>query len=126
MDVIAKDFYNVSVVAVDFLAAENMITFSAVDDQGDLRLLEFNPDRKCALTAVFIPDLTTCFCFPIESASNEVAKLVRRTEYHIGQPVTKSLMVARRKTAEDRIAPQTQIIYGECSRGTIALINPFC
>lgn len=78
-----------------------MITFSAVDDQGDLRLLEFNPDQ---------------------SASNEVAKLVRRTEYHIGQPVTKSLMVARRKTAEDRIAPQTQIVYADALGGISTLI----
>ncbi|KAJ9105514.1 hypothetical protein QFC21_001885 [Naganishia friedmannii] len=101
LDVIAKDFYDVSVVAVDFLASENMITFSTVDDQGDLRLLEFNPDQ---------------------SASNEVAKLVRRTEYHIGQPVTKSLMVARRKTVEDRIAPQTQIIYADALGGVSTLI----
>ncbi|KAJ9120594.1 hypothetical protein QFC22_002523 [Naganishia vaughanmartiniae] len=101
LDVIAKDFYDVSVVAVDFLASEGMMTFSTVDDQGDLRLLEFNPDQ---------------------SSSNEVAKLVRRTEYHIGQPVTKSLMVARRKTAEDRIAPQTQIIYADALGGVSTLI----
>ncbi|KAJ9112295.1 hypothetical protein QFC19_000714 [Naganishia cerealis] len=101
LNVIAKDFYDVSVVTVDFLSSESMITFSTVDDQGDLRLLEFNPEQ---------------------SASNEVAKLVRRTEYHIGQPVTKSLMVARRKTAEDRIAPQTQIIYADSLGGVSTLI----
>ncbi|KAJ9115995.1 hypothetical protein QFC24_006836 [Naganishia onofrii] len=101
LDVIAKDFYDVSVVAVDFLASEGMITFSTVDGQGDLRLLEFNPDQ---------------------SSSNEVAKLVRRTEYHIGQPVTKSVMVARRKTVEDRIAPQTQIIYADTLGGLSTLI----
>jgi hypothetical protein len=48
-----------------------------------------------------------------DSSANEVAKLIRRTEYHLGQPTVKSLMVARRKTAEDRISPQTQILYGE-------------
>ncbi|GHJ84497.1 hypothetical protein NliqN6_0899 [Naganishia liquefaciens] len=101
LDVIAKDFYDASIVSVDFLASEGSMTFSAADDQGDLRLLEFDTQH---------------------SSANEVAKLIRRTEYHLGQPTVKSLMVARRKTAEDRISPQTQILYADALGGISTLV----
>ena len=46
LDVIGKDFYDASIVSIDFLASEGSMTFSAADDQGDLRLLEFDPQRR--------------------------------------------------------------------------------
>lgn len=46
LDVIGKDFYDASIVSVDFLAAEGSMTFAASDDRGDLRLLEFDMQRR--------------------------------------------------------------------------------
>ena len=50
LDVIAKDFYDASIVSVDFLASEGSMTFSAADDQGDLRLLEFDTQRTSVVS----------------------------------------------------------------------------
>jgi hypothetical protein len=69
------------------------------------------PNVGCGLIA---KEFELIYLSNIESSANEVAKLVRRTEYHMGSSPVKSVMVARRKTAEDRVAPQTQIVYGEC------------
>jgi hypothetical protein len=38
--------YDASIVSIDFLASEGAITFGAVDDRGDLRLLEFDAQRE--------------------------------------------------------------------------------
>ena len=35
-----------------------------------------------------------------------------RTEYHSGAPSGVSKAIARRRTAEENYAPQTQIVYG--------------
>lgn len=111
LDVIAKDMYDASIVSVDFLASEGAITFGAVDDRGDLRLLQFDAQRESRFPW---PNTLTKPYWNAEVSSNEIAKLVRRTEYHMGPTPVKSVMVARRKTAEDRVAPQTTIVYGEC------------
>jgi cleavage and polyadenylation specificity factor subunit 1 len=111
LDVIAKDLYDASIVSVDFLASEGAITFGAVDDRGDLRLLQFDAQRELRLPRLIT--LTNSY-WDVEVSSNEVAKLVRRTEYHMGPTPVKSVMVARRKTAEDRVAPQTTVVYGVC------------
>lgn len=42
-------------------------------------------------------------------------RLVLRTEYYGGAPVMASKMIARRKTTEEEIAPQSQILYGKLS-----------
>ena len=46
-------------------------------------------------------------------------KLILRTEYHTGAPVTVSKAIARRRTAEEEFSPQTQIVYG------VFLIGPY-
>jgi hypothetical protein len=88
------------------------MTFAASDDRGDLRILEFDTQRGSRELRYGTPADSP----RIDSSANEVAKLIRRTEYHLGQPTVNSLMVARRKTAEDRISPQTQILLGAHSR----------
>jgi len=39
-------------------------------------------------------------------------KLILRTEYHAGAPIAVSKAIARRRTADEEFAPQTQIVYG--------------
>lgn len=57
LDVVGKDFYDASIVSIDFLASEGSMTFSATDDQGDLRLLEFDTQRRL-LVSEALPQLT--------------------------------------------------------------------
>lgn len=89
---ISRDLQDRSVVAGDFLVAEGQATFVSVDRHGDVRLLEFNPRDP-------------------ESLNGE--KLLLRTEFHTGSLVTCAKTIARRKTAEEEVAPQTQLVYGE-------------
>lgn len=55
LDVIAKDLYDASIVSVDFLSSEGAITFGAADDRGDLRLLQFDPQRESRVPCRIIP-----------------------------------------------------------------------
>ena len=39
-------------------------------------------------------------------------RLVLRSEYYGGSPIMASKVIARRRTSEEEIAPQSQVIYG--------------
>ena len=40
-------------------------------------------------------------------------RLVLRTEYQTGAPITVSKAIARRRAVEEEAAPQTQIVHGK-------------
>lgn len=92
---ISRDLQDHSVVTGDFLVAEGQATFVSVDTHGDIRLLVYDKQHP-------------------ESLGGE--KLLVKTEYHTGSIVTCAKTIARRKTAEEEIAPQTQLIYGKQPR----------
>ncbi|KAJ9114950.1 hypothetical protein QFC20_001325 [Naganishia adeliensis] len=108
LDVIAKDLYDASIVSIDFLSSEGAITFGAVDDRGDLRLLEFDSQQ---------------------SSSNEVAKLVRRTEYHMGPSPVKTDSMGGLSTLVPLKAARfkrLQLLQGQLTRSVqhVAGLNP--
>lgn len=92
LTVIGRDLQQVSVMTGDFLAHEGSITFITTDKSGIMRMVDFDPTDP-------------------ESLNGE--RLVLKTEYGLGVPTTQSRVIARRKTAEEETAPQTQIIYCE-------------
>lgn len=51
----------------------------------------------------------------IDPSSNNGERLIRKTEYHMGDRVTKSVAIARRKGLNDKTPPQIQMFYCECS-----------
>jgi cleavage and polyadenylation specificity factor subunit 1 len=48
----------------------------------------------------------------LDPESQNGEKLITRTEYHTGTIAMTSKAIARRRTAEEEFAPQTQIVYG--------------
>jgi hypothetical protein len=46
LDVIARDFQDASIVSVDFLSAEGKTSFVAMDTSGNMRVLEWDPERE--------------------------------------------------------------------------------
>jgi cleavage and polyadenylation specificity factor subunit 1 len=50
---------------------------------------------------------------PLDPESLNGERLILRTEYHTGAPITVSKTIARRRVTQEEYAPQSQIIYGE-------------
>lgn len=98
---ISRDLQDVSVVSGDFLVADGQATFVSVDRHGDIRLLTFDPQDP-------------------ESLNGE--KLLVKTEFHTGSVVTCAKTIARRRTAEEEIAPQTQLIYATAEGAITTLV----
>jgi len=46
LEVIARDFQDASIVTVDFLSAEGKTSFIATDTNGNVRVLEWDPERE--------------------------------------------------------------------------------
>lgn len=88
---ISRDLTDRSLVSADFLVMEGASAFVSSDKNGDLRILTFDPADPDSLNG---------------------EKLILKTEFHCAAPLTASKTIARRKTAEEEIAPQTQLIYG--------------
>lgn len=98
---ISRDLQDHSIVSGDFLVAEGQATFVSVDRHGDIRLLEY--DRHDP-----------------ESLNGD--KLLVRTEYHAGSIVTCAKTIARRRAAEEEIAPQAQLIYATAEGAITTLV----
>ncbi|WWC98043.1 protein CFT1 [Kwoniella sp. B9012] len=99
---ISKDLQPVSPVVTDFLVHEGQLTFISNDREGNMRMLDFDPTDPDSLNG---------------------ERVLLRTEYHTGAPVTTSKVIARRKTAEEEYAPQTQIIYATADGALTTLVS---
>ncbi len=89
--IVSRDLQPVSLLAADFLVHDGQVTFVTNDRSGDMRMVDFDPADPDSLNG---------------------EKLILRTEYHAGAPVMVSKAIARRRTANEEFAPQTQIVYG--------------
>ncbi|WWD21338.1 protein CFT1 [Kwoniella shandongensis] len=99
---ISKDLQPISTVTTDFLVHEGQVNFVSNDRNGDMRMLEYDPADPDALNG---------------------ERLLLRTEYHTGAPVTCSKVIARRKTAEEEWVPQTQIVYATADGALTTLVS---
>ncbi|WWC73047.1 protein CFT1 [Kwoniella pini CBS 10737] len=99
---ISKDLQPVSPLVTDFLVHEGQMTFISNDREGNMRMLDFDPSDPDSLNG---------------------ERVLLRTEYHTGAPVTASKVIARRKTAEEEWAPQTQIIYATADGALTTLVS---
>ncbi|OCF35639.1 protein CFT1 [Kwoniella heveanensis BCC8398] len=99
---VSKDLQKVSPITTDFLVHEGQVSFVSNDRAGDIRMLDFDPSDPDSLNG---------------------ERLLLRTEYHTGAPVTVSKVIARRKTAEEEFAPQTQIIYATSDGALTTLVS---
>ncbi|KAL1407554.1 mRNA cleavage and polyadenylation factor subunit [Vanrija albida] len=102
---ISRDLQDRSTVTADFLVHDGQVTFVTTDKAGDMRLLDFDPADP-------------------ESINGE--RLMVQTEFHCGAAITASKAIARRKTAEEEIAPQSQLIYAtsDGSLTTLVAVKP--
>ncbi|WVF65469.1 protein CFT1 [Kwoniella sp. CBS 6097] len=99
---VSKDLQKVSPITTDFLVHEGQVSFVSNDRAGDMRMLDFDPSDPDSLNG---------------------ERLLLRTEYHTGAPVTVSKVIARRRTAEEEFAPQTQIIYATADGALTTLVS---
>ncbi|WRT69124.1 protein CFT1 [Kwoniella shivajii] len=99
---ISKDLQPVSPIVTDFLVHEGQMTFISNDRNGDMRMLDFDPTDPDSLNG---------------------ERVLLRTEYHTGAPITTSKVIARRKTAEEEFAPQTQIVYATADGALTTLVS---
>ena len=94
-------------MASDFLVHEGQVSFFTNDRAGETRMIDFDPAGTC-----FLARNWNCHLISADPDSLNGEKLILRTEYHAGAHVTVSKTIARRRTAEEEFAPQTQIVYG--------------
>ncbi|WVR09012.1 protein CFT1 [Kwoniella sp. DSM 27419] len=99
---VSKDLQKVSPITTDFLVHEGQVSFVSNDRFGDMRMLDFDPTDPDSLNG---------------------ERLLLRTEYHTGAPITVSKVIARRKTADEENAPQTQIIYATADGALTTLVS---
>ena len=116
---ISKDLQEVHTVTSDFLVHDGQVAFLSTDRFGNMRMLDFDPAGELPFSS------TPAGPFVSEPREEETRKLkttdpdsyngerlMLRTEYHMGAPVTACKTVARRRAPEEEYAPQTQLIYG--------------
>lgn len=58
-------------------------------------------------------DRTSVLMSSLDPETNAGERLLLRTEYQAGALHMASLTIARRRTEEEKYAPQTQIVYGK-------------
>ncbi|KAL7421114.1 mRNA cleavage and polyadenylation factor subunit [Cryptotrichosporon argae] len=99
---ISRDTQNRSLTTGDFLVQDGQVTFITTDRDGDLRMLDFDPSDPDSLNG---------------------ERMIMRTEFHTGTPVTCSKTIARRRTEQERLAPQTQIVYATADGALTTVVS---
>nr|XP_018259229.1 protein CFT1 [Kwoniella dejecticola CBS 10117]OBR81387.1 protein CFT1 [Kwoniella dejecticola CBS 10117] len=118
---ISKDLQPVSPLVTDFLVHEGQMTFISNDREGNMRMLDFDPTGEYRYDRSKLCVLIPMQMLDPDSLNGE--RVLLRTEYHTGAPVTSSKVIARRKTAEEEWAPQTQIIYATADGALTSLVS---
>lgn len=98
---ISRDLQDRSLVSADFLVMEGQVAFVSNDRSGDMRMLVYDPSDPDSLNG---------------------EKLLVETEFHTGAAVTAAKTIARRKTTEEEIAPQSQIVYSTADGSITTLV----
>lgn len=112
MVVLGKDVRVLTAMTADFLFADSKLGIVTGDEEGVLRVYEFDP------TGTFLhslPGADTCLLTPfIDPDSKSGQYLLCRTEFHtqsetrVGATVT----MARRVKEEDMATPQSRLLFG--------------
>ncbi|KAI0341420.1 hypothetical protein BDW22DRAFT_1408067 [Trametopsis cervina] len=89
--VLTKDYNAVSVTRADMLFAEGRMSIISSDEDGVLRLNEYDPH---------------------DPESRNGQRLMCRTEYHAQTEFRSSRLIARRSNADDPGIPQSKLVYG--------------
>ncbi|KAJ4491198.1 CPSF A subunit region-domain-containing protein [Lentinula edodes] len=98
---LAKDKRHLCVITADFFFAENEMTIFTHDEEGILRLYDYNP-----------PD----------PESGDGRHLLMRSEFNSQAEYRTTALIARR-TSTDTVIPQAKLLYG-ATNGSIATITP--
>jgi len=99
--VLAKDIRRVGVANADFFFSEDMMSIVTGDDDGVLRIYEYNPN---------------------DPESKNGQHLLCRTEFHSQSESQSSITIARR-FKEDLVLPQAKLIYGSID-GSLSSLTP--
>ncbi|KAJ3853994.1 CPSF A subunit region-domain-containing protein [Lentinula lateritia] len=98
---LAKDKRHLCVITADFFFAENEMTIFTHDEEGILRLYDFNPH---------------------DPESGDGRHLLMRSEFNSQAEYRTTALIARR-TSTDTVIPQAKLLYG-ATNGSIATITP--
>ena len=98
------------VANADFFFSEDTMSIVTGDDDGVLRIYEYNPGGKL----IFPPRYFISSLSPDPESKNG-QHLLCRTEFH-GQTESQSSVVIARRSKEDHVLPQAKLIYGEHPR----------
>ncbi|KZT18929.1 hypothetical protein NEOLEDRAFT_1142724 [Neolentinus lepideus HHB14362 ss-1] len=99
--ILAKDIHHHCVTSVNFLFADNSLSIVTDDEDGILRMYEYDPHDP-------------------ESKNGQI--LLCRTEFHAQVQTSTSLTIARR-LKEDPVLPQSKLVCG-CIDGSLVAIVP--
>jgi cleavage and polyadenylation specificity factor subunit 1 len=99
--ILAKDPHRGSVTAADFFFADEQLSIVTCDEEGAIRMYEFDPESP---------------------ESNKGQKLLCRTEFHGQSEYRSSVTIARRMKGEDMVAPQAKLICGHPDGSLTALV----
>ncbi|KAF8500474.1 CPSF A subunit region-domain-containing protein [Russula emetica] len=89
--ILAKDPHKGCVTAADFFFADEQLSIVTCDEEGAVRLYEYDPESP---------------------ESNKGQNLLCLTEFHGQSEYRSSLTIARRMKGEDMVAPQAKLICG--------------
>ncbi|KAJ3912750.1 CPSF A subunit region-domain-containing protein [Lentinula edodes] len=98
---LAKDKRHLCVITADFFFAENEMTIFTHDEEGILRLYDYNPH---------------------DPESGDGRHLLMRSEFNSQAEYRTTALIARR-TSTDTVIPQAKLLYG-ATNGSIATITP--
>ena len=109
MVVLSKDYDPLAVTRADMLFAEGRLAIISCDEEGIIRLNEYDPHGMCDVK----PCVRIHSSLSSDPESRNGQRLLCRTEFHGQTEYRSSCLIARRTDTEDSDIPQSKLIYGE-------------
>jgi cleavage and polyadenylation specificity factor subunit 1 len=105
--VLGKDVHPVCVTKADFFFADGELTFVTGDEEGVIRMYEYNPSGNSSLHCTG----TRLILSYLDPESKLGQHLLLRTEFH-GQTEYHTSVAIARRTKDDQSSPQEKLILG--------------
>lgn len=109
--ILAKDIRRIGVATADFFFSEGDMSIVTSDDDGILRVYQYDPSGKTSRVSLF----NACLTSTADPESKNGQHLLCRTEFH-GQAESQTSVIIARRPQEDHVLPQAKLISGMLSR----------
>lgn len=111
---LAKDTKLVCVTNADFFFTNGELAFVSGDEEGIIRIYEYNPQGTSDSISIPEMDVLTDYCHVLDPDSGDGRHLLLRTEFH-GQSEYRTSTIIARRLKEDSDIPQSKLLMGKAS-----------